>query len=124
MDADLLDRAIIEWYRHRIDDPRLRAQLAWCTTGSREITSAGFFTDLETSLDLAPSLDVAKRAYTGCTLFAPELEIYAWCILHTTLGRIDSLEVMAVGSGHPLEVSAFELHEVPETIIDLRKDDA
>jgi hypothetical protein len=124
MDAAGLELAIIEWFRHRIKDPQLRAQLAWCSVGQREITSGGFFAELLTSTDSAPSLDVTQRAYTGCGLFAPELEIHADCILHTIEGRIRSLEVLAIGEGHPLKISTFQLREVPENNIDLRRNDA
>src|SRR5688500_3502635 len=94
MDIAALEHALIEWFRHRIEDPRLRAQLARCSIGEREITSAGFFTKLVSQPDLASSLDVTQRAYTGCGLFAPELEVHADCILHTIDGRIASLEVL------------------------------
>jgi hypothetical protein len=123
MDGAVIAAAVAEWFRLHVDDPQIRSQLALCTIGDLEVTSVGFFAQLDSSAkDASP--DRSQRAYTGCGLFAPELEIFAHCILHTFDGRVSSLELLAVGSGHPLKVSSFELREVEENVIDLRGNDA
>jgi hypothetical protein len=118
-----VEGAILTWFATHSADARLQAQIAAAAPGVRDRTPIGFFTELI----LPPQLNgqefaaaESQIALEGCGLFAPELDPFATCVLHTQGGRIVSLEVYAVSEGHPLSVSSFEVRDVPGNIIDLR----
>jgi hypothetical protein len=123
MKLTAMERAIIDWFQSQIADAGIRAQLTDCDVVSRDVTSGGFFAELSTTHPGEPRPS-GNIAFSGCGVFAPELENFAHCTLHTTNGRVSSLEVLSVGDGHPLRVSEFEVREVAENFVDLREHDA
>jgi hypothetical protein len=118
-----IERAVLTWFATHSADSNLQAQIAAATPGGREETPAGFFTDLVLPVDFDVSrvkVDESQIALEGCALLAPELDPCATCLLHTKGGRIVSLEVYAVGDGHPLKVSKFRIDGEQGNFIDLR----
>lgn len=117
------ERAILNWFARHSADANLSAQISVAFPGKRERTSIGFFTELLLPLEFQSSLGVpteAQIALEACGLFAPELDPFAGCLVHTRGGRISSLEVYAVGEGHPLCISTFEVRDVQGNIVDCR----
>lgn len=117
------ESAILAWFAEHSRDESLRAQISAARAGERETTSIGFLTQLllPPEFDLPENAaDESQLALEGCGLFAPELDPFADCLLHTRGGRIVSLEVHAVAEGHPLSVSSFEVREVRSNAVDLR----
>ena len=117
------EMAILAWFAEHSRDESLRAQIAVATAGTRETTSAGFFTQLllPSGFELTESaVGETQAALGGCGLFAPELDPFADCLLHTRGGRLVSLEVYAVAEGHPLSVSSFKVRDVRGNTVDLR----
>lgn len=122
-DPSMIERAVLDWFAQHCADPALVAQIRSAVAGEREVTSIGIFTELVVPESLVsfpvPSQD--GLAFEGCALYAAELEPHADCILHTQGGRLSSLEIYAVGDGHPLDVTAFEVRSVAINFVDLRK---
>ena len=90
--------------------------------GEREVTPAGFFRTLLVP-QYVPSFTASSKdgeAFDGCGVFAPELDPYADCMLHSRAGRLVSLEIYAVGDGHPLDVTEFRVEPVQINEVDLR----
>lgn len=116
MKFDPVEQAILDWFSKNCGSTELGALLAAAKPGSREVTSIGFFTEIIIPGISAPAGE--NIAYSGCGLFAPELEIYADCILHTVSDFPRSLEVYAIGDGHPLSVSSFEVRATSENTVD------
>jgi hypothetical protein len=117
-----IETAVLNWYADHCGDPALVAQIRSAVPGKRDVTSIGFFTTLLIP-DAVPQFSTSSRdgvAFQGCALFAPELAPYADCILHSVGGRISSLEVYAVGDGHPLRVSRVEVRGVEGNFVDMR----
>jgi len=122
MSPEEIERAILDWFADHCSNQTLAAQIRSAVPGEREVTNVGFFTALLIPESIAP---FAARpsdgvAFEGCGLFAPELEPYADCILHSVKGRISSLEVCAIAEGHPLQVTSFEVRGVESNFVDLR----
>lgn len=113
-----IEQAILDWFIKNCGNSELSALLAAADPGSHEITPIGFFTEIIIS-GISTS-EGENIVYSGCGLFAPELEIYADCILHTVSDFPRSLEVYAIGDGHPLSVSSFEVRAISENIVDDR----
>ena len=106
---------ILAWFARNSRDPNLRAQIAAACPGNRDVTSVGFFTELllPPRFELVEhAVDEQQIALEGCGLFAPELNPFASCLLHTRGGKIVSLEVYSVAQGHPSSVSSFEVRDV------------
>jgi hypothetical protein len=122
MIAESIEQAVLDWYATHCDDPALAEQVRNAVPGKREITSAGFFTTLVVPEGMAPfpTGPTDQIAFQGCGLFAPELEPYADCILHSESGRISSIEIYAVADGHPLRVSVFEVRGIEINLVDMR----
>ncbi len=120
MKFDPVEQAILDWFIKNYGNSELSTLLAAAVPGSREITPNGFFTEIIISGISTSTGD--NIAYSGCGLFAPELEIYADCILHTVSDFPRSLEVYAIGEGHPLLVSSIEVRAIGENIIDNDRD--
>jgi hypothetical protein len=118
MKFDPVEQAILDWFSKNCGSSELGALLAAANPGSREVTPIGFFTEIIVSGMSASAGE--NIAYSGCCLVAPELEIYADCILHTVSDFPCSLEVYAIGDGHPLSVSSFEVRDINVNIVDER----
>ena len=87
---------------------------------ARETTPSGFFTQLEVPSDFEQLSLPENFALDGCAIFAEQLDTYAECILHIHNGRVSSLEVHSVGSGHPRTCQAFEVRDIDVNRIDQR----
>jgi hypothetical protein len=120
MNLTAIEKSILDWFAYHNSSPQLCIQLELASAGSRETTPLGFFTELVLPAELLPfTFPMAEEQMTiqGCGLFAPELDPYAECLLHTKAGKIVSLEVYAVAEGHPLSVSTFEIKEISINMI-------
>lgn len=121
MNLTAIEKSILDWFVLHNDDPKLLTQLELASAGSRETTSLGFFTELVLPAELQPfafsEID-EQMTLQGCGLFAPQLDPYAECLLHTKAGKIVSLEVYAVAEGHPSLVSAFKIKRISVNMID------
>ena len=120
--ADDIERAVLRWFSTHCRNSLIAEQIRTAELGEREVTSAGFFRTLLVP-QYVPSFTTSSRdghAFDGCGVFAPELNPYAACILHSRAGRLDSLEVYAVGDGHPLDVTEFRVEPVEINEVDLR----
>ena len=117
MTLTVIEKAVLDWFQNDIDDLSLKTQIREAKAGKRELSPIGFFTDLVVSKELDPN--GVTISYTGCALFAKELEIYADCILHTKSGVLDYLEVYSIGDGKPQDISDFEVRAIKENHVEI-----
>ena len=107
-----INRAALAWFARTY--PGLAPQIDAASISGHEHTSAGFFSKLHVPQSVPGIVDptLGNIAFDGCAVFASNLEPYAECILHIASGRLSSLEVVSVGSGHPAESETFEVRGI------------
>ncbi len=127
MKPTALEQAILEWFVVAYPNAVLAEQVAQCEVAEREESSIGFFTSFEVperGSKLVSEEGESSFVCNECGLFASELEMHADCLLHVRQGRIDYLEVYAIGEGHPLQVTTFELRALPMNYIAWNSDES
>lgn len=117
-----IESAVLCWFATAY--PELAKQLSKASVSSRELSPIGFFSKLDLPASVAIVSLPGNRFYDGCAVYASSLELFADCILHLKEGRADSLEIYAVGDGHPAEANLFEIREIVSNYVDLRDSDS
>lgn len=110
-DLNPLERAVLEMFLDG-DDARLgilREQLATCSVRSRELTGAGFFTNLHVPAGAHKIDSLHRVVISDVDADVPGLTHGAGFALFIENGVLDFLEGFSFGEPWPSEITGFQL---------------